>query len=327
MQSLLPRVSSWIAIALGLLPVAAATAQAAWPDKPIKVIVGASPGGSNDLVGRGFATALANVLKKPVIVENRPGVGSSIAADLVAKAPPDGYTLFIASPAAISVNPALDARWAQAASLVPIAQLAGGPLVMVANSQSGIKNVQDFIAYAKQHEKSSFASGPGTGTAPHLAMALFNQLTGTRLQYVPFKGGAEAVMSVMTGDSQVSFATSPSVVSSIQAGRLTPLAVSTPQRSAIVPDVPGMKEAGVPHFNLDFWCGLFAPPNTSPEILKKIYEATKETMQTKGFRNAMESAGMEVARLPASEADFKDFLVTDNPFWARLARESGAKLQ
>lgn len=311
-----------------MLALAAAAAPAqTWPDKPIKLVVGFTPGGAADYVGRTVGDALGRVLGQPIVIDNKPGAGSSLAAEFVAKAPPDGYTLLIASPSSISVNPALDAKWGPSVqSLVPITKLTASPLVIAANPQAGIKSVPDLIEFAKKNPSKLNFSHAGMGSAPHLGGVLFNQLAGTQMTAIPFKGGAPSVQSVIAGDTQVTFATPPSVLPHIKSGRLVGLAVSSPERSPLVPDLPGMKEAGLPHYKLDFWYGFFVPAGTPPEIVKKLYDATQVAMQKPEVKAALAREGTDVS-VSSSPGDFTAFVKDESRFWAKLAKDSGTKAE
>jgi tripartite-type tricarboxylate transporter receptor subunit TctC len=305
----------------------ACIAQASWPDRPLKLVVGFTPGGAADYVGRTVGDALGRVLGQPVVIDNKPGAGSSLAADFVAKSAPDGYTLLIASPSSISVNPALDPkRAATVQSLVPVAKLSSSPLVVAANPQLGVKSIPELIAYARRNPGKVNFSHAGMGSAPHLGGVLFNQLAGVELTPIPFKGGAPSVQSVIAGDTQVTFATPPSVLPQIKGGRLVGLGVTSTERSPLVPDLPGMREAGLPAFRIDFWYGFFVPQGTPPEIVKKLSEATVAALQRPEVKAALEREGTEVA--PAgTPADFGVFVKDENQFWAKLAKDSGAKAE
>lgn len=311
-----------------MLAFAAAAAPAqTWPDKPIKLVVGFTPGGAADYVGRTVGDALGRVLGQPIVIDNKPGAGSSLAAEFVAKAPPDGYTLLIASPSSISVNPALDAKWGPSVqSLVPITKVTASPLVIAANAQAGIKSVPELVEFAKKNPNKLNFSHAGMGSAPHLGGVLFNQLAGTQMTAIPFKGGAPSVQSVIAGDTHVTFATPPSVLPHIKSGRLVGLAVSSPERSPLVPDLPGMKEAGLPQYKLDFWYGFFVPAGTPPEIVKKLYDATQVAMQKPEVKAALAREGTDVS-VSSSPGDFAAFVKDENRFWAKLAKDSGAKAE
>jgi tripartite-type tricarboxylate transporter receptor subunit TctC len=314
--------------AVGLVLALAGSAGAqSWPDRPIRLVVGFTPGGAADYVGRSVGDALGRVLGQPVVIDNKPGAGSSLAADFVAKAAPDGYTVLIASPSAISVNPALDPRRAPTVqTLVPVAKLTASPLVIAANPQLGIRSIADLIDYAKKNPgKVNFAHA-GMGSAPHLGGVLFNQLAGTDLVGIPFKGGAPSVASVIAGDTQVTFATPPSVLPQIKGGRLVGLGVTTSDRFPLVPDLPGMKEAGLPAYRIDFWYGFFVPAGTPPEIVNRLFDATAQALQKPEVRAALAREGTDVSP-SASPADFATFVEGENRFWAKLAKNSGAKAE
>jgi tripartite-type tricarboxylate transporter receptor subunit TctC len=312
------------ACVFGLACAAGAQAQS-WPERPIRLVVGFTPGGAADYVGRSVGEAMARALGQPVIVDNKPGAGSSLAADFVAKAAPDGYTVLVASPSAICVNPAIDAKFAPAAqSLVPVAKLTASPLVIAANPKLGVKSVAELVAYAKKNPgKVNFAHA-GMGSAPHLGGVLFNQLAGVEMTGIPFKGGAPSVQSVIAGDTQVTFATPPSVLPQIQAGRLVGLGVTSSERFPLVPDLPGMKEAGLPAYRMDFWYGLFVPPGTPPEIVKKLFDASSVALQQPEVKAALAREGTDVSPL-ASPAEFVSFVQDERRFWAKLAKDAGAK--
>lgn len=312
------------ALALGLC--AGASAQT-WPDHPVKLVVGFTPGGAADYVARSVGDALGRVLGQPIVIDNKPGAGSSLAADFVSKAPPDGYTIFIASPSAISVNPAIDPKKAPAVqNLVPVAKLTASPLVIAANPKLGVKSIPELIDLAKKSPgKINFAHA-GMGSAPHLGGVLFNQLAGTSMTGIPFKGGAPSVQSVIAGDTHVTFATPPSVLPHIKSGRLVGLGVTTTDRFPLVADLPAMKEAGLPAYKMDFWYGFFVPAGTSPEIIRKLHEATKVALQQPEVKAALAREGTDVSA-SASPAEFSSFIQEENKFWAKLVKESGAKAE
>jgi tripartite-type tricarboxylate transporter receptor subunit TctC len=314
------------ALILGACFASGAMAQAAWPNRPLKLIVGATPGGSNDFVARAISDGLARALGQPVVVDNRPGVGSSLAADAVVKSPPDGYTILVGAAASISINPALDAKWNSAQSLVPVGKLSSSPLVITASPQLGVKTVQEFVAYAKRNPGKLNYAHAGQGSLPHLGAVLFNQQSGIDLVPVPFKGGAPAIQSLMANDTQVTFATTPSVLPQIRSGRLVGLAVTMPERFSLAPELPGMKEAGLPNFKVDIWFGLFVPPGTPPDIVKKLFDATNGVLHRPEVKTALAGGGMDVAT-STSSAEFAAFVNEENKVWGKLARDSGAQLE
>ena len=306
----------------------AAFAGTAWPQatpypaRPIRLVIGFAPGGAADYVARAMSDAFGKALGQTVLVDNKPGNGSSIAADLVAKAPADGYTLLIASPSSISVNPALNPKLTYSlADLAPIAKITTSPLVLAVNPATGIRTVGELVAAAKKDPGKLNYSTSGNGSAPHLGAALFSQLTGTQMTHVPYRGGAPAIQAVMAGDTQVTFGTSPSVLPQANSGRLRAIAVSTRERSPLVPDLPGMREAGLPEYNLEFWYGVFAPAGTPPAIVKKIHDATVIAMQQPSVKAALAREGTEVS-LSGSPEQFNAFLLEDGKFWVNLVRSA-----
>ena len=223
------------AMALGLLSCTVhAQSAAPYPNKPVKLLVGFAPGGAADHVARSMSDAFGRALGTSVVVENRAGAGSSIAAEIVAKAPADGYTVLIASPSSISVNPALNPKLGYTPKdLAPVTKITTSPLVIAANPNIGINSLQDLIARAKKEPGRINYATSGNGSAPHLGGALFTQLANVELTHIPFRGGGPAIQSLIAGDTQVTFGTPPSVLPMIQAGRLKGLAVSTLERTAL----------------------------------------------------------------------------------------------
>lgn len=300
---------------------------AAYPVKPIRVVVGFAPGGAADYVARAMSDALGKAMGQSVVIENRAGAGSSIAADLVAKAAPDGYTLLIASPSSMSVNPALNPKIGYSTKdFIAVTKLTSSPLVIAANPASGITSIQDLIAKAKKAPGTLNYATSGNGSAPHLGAALFTQLTGAEMQHIPFRGGGLAVQSVIAGDTQLTFGTPPSVLPMVQAGRLKGLAVSTRDRTALVPGVPGMVEAGLPEYAIEFWYGFFLPAGTPPAIVKKVFESATTAMQQPAVKAALAREGTDVT-LSTSPDQFAAFLNDDAKFWVKLVKDAGVKLE
>jgi tripartite-type tricarboxylate transporter receptor subunit TctC len=313
-----------LAAALVLCSVGADALAQGYPNKPIRLVVGFSPGGAADTVARSIGEGLSRALGQPLVIENRAGAGSSIAAENVAKSAPDGYSVLIASPAGISVNPALNPKLNYRPSdLLPITKVSASPLLIVVNPATGITSVNELIAAAKKAPGKLNYATSGIGSAPHFGAVQFSRITGIDMVHVPYKGGGQAVMSVVAGETQVTFATPPSVLPMVRAGRLRALAVTNLERSPLMPDVPGMAEAGVPEFSIAFWYGFFVPVGTPPDIVKKLFEATTIAAQRPEFKAALAREGTEVA-LSRSPEDFAAFLNEDAKFWVRLVKESGA---
>ena len=316
-----------LAVILGGFGLAVFAQPAPYPNKPIRLVVGFAPAGAADLVARAMSNELAKALGQAVVIDNKPGNGSSIAADIVAHAPPDGYTLLIASPSSISVNPAINSKLTYTpADLLPVSKMTTSPLVLAVNASSPIRSVPELIAAAKKDPGKLNYSTSGNGSAPHLGASLFTMLTGADMTHVPYRGGALAIQSVLAGDTQVTFGTSPSVLPQAQGGKLRALAVSTSERSPLVLNVPGMKEAGLPEYNLEFWYGMFLPAGTPPAIVKKVYDATVTAMNQPAVKAQLAREGTEVS-VSRSPDQFSSFLVEDGKFWVNLVRGAKVKVE
>ena len=297
-----------------------------YPSRPIRLVVGFPPGGAADFVSRAFQEPLTRALGQPIVVENRPGAGSSIAAEHVAKSAPDGYTVLIASPSSILVNPLISpkAGFQPLKDLVPISKVSSSPLILAVNPGVGVSSVKELIAHAKKNPgKLNFATS-GNGSAPHLAAVLFLRLAAVDMVHVPYKGGAPAVQSVLAGDTQLSFATPPSVLPLVQAGRLRGLAVTSREATPLVPGVPGMAEAGLPDYEIGFWYGFFVPAGTPPEVVRKLFDATSQVVKMPETARILAREGTETAG-SSSPDEFTAFLAEDAKLWARLVKDSGAK--
>ncbi len=318
-----------ILFAIGFLP--SIVGAQAYPAKPVKIVVGFAPGGAADFVSRTFQDALSKELGQQIVVENRPGAGSSIAAEYVANSAPDGYTLLIASPSSILVNPILSPKAAfdSKRDLLPVSKVTSSPLLVAAHASVGASNLRELIALAKKSPgKLNFGSS-GNGSAPHLAAVLFMRLAGVDMVHVPFKGGAPSVQALLAGDIQLSFATPPSVLPHVRSGknpdgRLLALAVTSRERTALVPGVPGMAEAGLPDYEISFWYGFFFPAGTPRDIVKRMFDATSAVVALPATGKALEKEGTEASGSKSPE-DFAAFITEDAKLWARLVKDSGAK--
>jgi tripartite-type tricarboxylate transporter receptor subunit TctC len=313
------------AVALSVASVATCAQAQAYPVKPIKLVVGFAPGGAADYVSRTVGDALGRALGQPVVIENRAGAGSSIAAELVSKSAPDGYTVLIASPSSISVNPSLNPKLGYSPrDLLPVTKVTSSPLVIAVNPATGIQSVKELIAQAKKEPGKLNYATSGNGSAPHLGAAWFSQVAGVQMVHIPFRGGGPAIQSVIAGDTQLTFGTPPSVLPMVQAGRLRGLAITARERSALVPDLPGMQEAGLPEYNIEFWYGFFVPVGTPPSVVKTLFDAATTALQQASVKAALAREGTEVALSPSPE-QFAAFLTDDAKFWSKLVKDAGVK--
>ena len=324
-----PSTRAWAtaAGAFALLLAGAAAQAQAWPAaRPIRLVIGFAPGGAADYVARTLSEPLGKALGQSIVVENRAGAGSSLAADFVSKAPADGYTLLIASPSSVSVNPSLNPKLVYMKDLMPVTRITASPLVLAVNPGAGINSMQELIAVAKKNPGMLNYTSSGNGSAPHLGAAHFSAVAGVEMVHIPYKGGGPANGAVVAGDAQLTFGTPPSVLPMVQAGRLKALAVTSPNRSSLVPNVPGTIEAGLPTYGLSFWYGVFVPAGTPAEVVKKLFEAIQQVLQRAEVKRLLAREGAEVA-LSKSPEDFGAFLVDDNRFWAKLVKDSGVKAE
>ncbi len=308
-----------------LLDVSAASAQT-FPTKPIRLVVGFDAGGAADIIARAMSDPLSRALGQGVIVENKPGAGSSLAAAFVARAAPDGYTIIIASQSGMIVNPLINksVTYDTQRDFVAITQVTSSPLVVAVNPSLPVKSIRELIAEAKKNPgKLNFATS-GNGSLPHLATALFDALAGIDMVHVPYKSGGLSVQSVLAGDTQVTFATAPSVMPLVQAGRLRGLAVTTRARSPLIPGLPGMDEAGLANYSLSIWYGFFTPAGTPRNIVKRVFDATVQALQDDRLKEVLARDGTETATSRSPE-DFAAFLREDAGVIARVIRETGAK--
>jgi len=297
-----------------------------YPSKPVRLVIGFAPGGAADFVARAFQEPLGKALGQPIVVENRPGAGSSIAAEHVAKSAPDGYTVLIASPSSILVNPVISpkAGFQPLKDLIAVSKVSSSPLILAVNPGVGVGSVKELVAHAKKNPGKLNYATSGNGSAPHMAAVLFVRLAQIDMVHVPFKGGAPAVQSVLAGDTQLAFATPPSVLPLVQAGRLKALAITSRNASPLIAGVPGMAEAGLPDYEIGFWYGVFVPAGTPPEIVRRLFDATSQVVKAPETARVLAREGTETAG-SASPEEFARFLDEDARLWARLVKESGAK--
>ena len=297
-----------------------------YPAKPIRLIVGFAPGGAADIISRIIGDPLGRALGQSIIIDNKPGAASSVAVEFVSKSAPDGYTILIASQSGMIVNPLINPNvgYNTERDFAPISKVTVSPLVVTVNPTLPVHSVRELIAEAKKAPGKLNAASSGNGSLPHLAVALFSAQTGVQMVHVPYKSGGQAVQSVLAGDTQVTFATSPSVLPFVQAGRLRALAVTSSERTPLVQGLPGMKEAGLADYEVTVWYGFFAPTGTPAEVVRRLFEATALVLQNPNVQQALARDGTETSgsRTPA---DFGAFVSEETKLWTQVIRASGAK--
>jgi tripartite-type tricarboxylate transporter receptor subunit TctC len=316
--------------ALGALVAGAASASPlaglaqAYPSKPIKIVVGYSAGGAVDIVARTLGQALGASVGQSVIVENKPGAGTNIAVKYVIDAAPDGYTLLMAANAlaanmALYQPPPFDAE----RDLVAVSMVGRVPVVIAANPQAPFGNVAQLIAAAKAKPGSISFASPGNGSTPHMAMELFARAAGIQLQHVPYKGGAQAITDVMGGQLPLLAINALEVKGQAQTGKLKVLAVLSPHRSNIFPDVPTIAESGFPGFEASVWYTLMAPARTPKEIVAKLHDEVQKALKTPEVQNRMTAVGGEVS--PGTQQDAAALIHSERLRYDKLVRDAHIK--
>jgi tripartite-type tricarboxylate transporter receptor subunit TctC len=297
----------------------------AYPVKPIRLIVGYPPGGSGDFTTRLAADELSRELGVAVVVENKPGAGGSIASEYVAKAAPDGYTLLNQGNHQINKSLYKSLGYDQK-DFIPVCRVANGATILVVNNDTPFRSMGELIAYAKANPGKLFMASAGFGSAPHLASVAFESVAGIKFSTIQFKGGGPAAQSLIAGDTQVMFATSPTVMGFIKGGRMRPLAISMRKASPAIPGIAGSEEAGLPGYESTFWFGLYAPAGTPPEIVRKIHAAAAKGLSKPEVREKIALGGMDAAPSASPEA-FDAEIKAEAPGIEKSIRESGAKVE
>ena len=305
-----------LAVAVTLVAYAA-LARAAWPEKPVHLMVGFAPGGS-DIGGRIIAQKLTEMWGQPVVVENRPGAAGNIAADLVAKATPDGYTILLfVNSYTINTSVYKGLTWDALKDFAPVARYTTSPMIVVVNPKFPARNLKEMTDFAKANPGKLFFGSAGSGTAPHLVGELYAMQAGTQITHVPYKGSAPSLMGLVGGEVQLSFAASSSVSAFVKDGRLRPLAVTTSKRDPQFPDVPTVAEAGIPGFDADIWYGLVVPAKTPPAIIKKISDDVKTALDDPEIQAKLRQNGLEPAFMTSEQMG--ELMKRDVARWKEVA--------
>ena len=313
-------------LSLCLLAAAPARAQQ-FPVKPIRLLVGFAAGGSTDKLARVLAQRMTEVLGQPVVVDNRPGAAGNLAAEAVAGAPADGYTLFMATLSSQAINPHIYSKlkFDPIKSFEPITLVAKYPLLLVVPPQLQLNSVQDLVAYAKKHPGQTFFASSGNGSPAHLAGEIFKASTGTDVRHVPYRGGGPAMLALMANEIQFGFETIPSAIGYARGGKLKGLAVTSDKRSQVSPDLPTLQEAGLKGFSVTSWAGLLAPAGTPKDVLARLTQATQASIASPSVKLSLANDGAEPGG--ASSAEFARFMVDELKTWGEVVHASGAKVE
>jgi tripartite-type tricarboxylate transporter receptor subunit TctC len=301
------------------------TAAAAWPEKPIKVLIGYAPGGSTDVVARLLAPKLGEKLGQPIVIENKPGGAGDFAAEIMLQAPPDGYTLMMSTVALHAINPGLfKQKFDPINDFTPVALVCSYPMILIASPQTSFKTLPELKALAASTP--TFYASSGVGSPGHLAGELLvRALDGANITHVPYKGGSPSTMAIMSGEAQVNFATLPAVVPQIRAGKVRAIGLASKERNPAVPDVPTLAELGLADFDVGTWSGLIAPRGLPAEIVKKINDAVAETVNDPAIKKRLVDEGTEIRLM--SPQDFGAFMRAENARWVKVVKDAGIKPQ
>lgn len=314
----------FLGVPAALLAAESAVAQA-YPAKPIRLVVGYSAGGGNDLIARIVAAKLQEKLGQPIVVDNKPGAASIVAAELVAKAQPDGYTLLVAPSGPMTINPAVYAKlpYAPEKDFAPISLLAEFPLLLVVGADQPIKSVRELIDYGRAYpDKANYAS---SATPFQLASELFNQRTGSKFQHIPYRGSGDAAQAVASGQVLMTIADSGPISGLLSAGKLRALAITTDQRDRAFPDVPTLAEAGVSGMAISLWTGLVAPAGTPPDIVARLNKACVESLAAADVRTALEKIAVEPRSTTPEQ--YRVLIADDFARWKAVATAANIKLE
>jgi tripartite-type tricarboxylate transporter receptor subunit TctC len=297
-----------------------------WPAKPARIMVGASPGGGTDIIARMLAEKYQGVFGQPFIVENRPGAANTIAADLTAKASPDGYTLLLATNTAQAIAPHLmKLGFDPIKDLTPVALVVVVPNVVVAGPQVAAGNIKELVALIKSKPGTFSCGSSGTGSTQHLACAAFALATNVSIVHVPYKGSSQALTDLVGGQIQLSFDTTSSAMSFIKSGKVKALAVMTPKRAGEIPDVPTLAEAGVPGVEMSTWYGLFVTAGTPKEVVAKLYAETMKLLQLPDVQKRLAGLGGEPGTLTSDQ--FAAMNRADFDRSGKLIKEANIKIE
>ena len=312
---------------LASLVAASAFAQQSYPARAVRIVAPFAPGGLADVLSRAVGERLQKQLGQPFVVENRPGAGGNIGADLVARAEPDGYTLLMSSAGILTINQFLYTAmpFDPASALTPISVVADMPMLLVVRRELPARDVREFLALARSTPGGLFYGSPGHGTTGHLGMELFMHASGVKLQHVPYKSAAEAVQAALAGQTQAMFDNPPTVMAQIRAGGLRALGVAARQRIPQLPDVPTIAEGGVAGFEASSWFGLVVPARTPAPIVERLAAETAKALQDPEMRARFDQLG---ARLVGnSPAQFSQLVARERAAWGEVIRSAGIKLQ
>jgi tripartite-type tricarboxylate transporter receptor subunit TctC len=311
-------------LAAALLVAASTLASGAFPDKPIRVLVGYAPGGSTDVVARLLSQKLGEKLGQPIIIENKPGGAGDFAAEIMLQAPADGYTLMMTTVAVHAINPGLmRQKFDPINDFAPIAFVCSYPMIMIASPNTSFKSLAELKSFTTANP--AFYSSSGVGSPGHLSGELLRNRTAVNITHVPYKGGSPSTLAIMSGEAQLNFATLPAVVPQIRGGKVRAVALASKHRNPAVPEVPTMSEWGVADFAVGTWSALIAPKGVPAEVVHKINDAVAAVLADPVVRQRLIDDGAEVQTMTPSELGA--FMRAENVRWVKVVRDAGIQPQ
>jgi tripartite-type tricarboxylate transporter receptor subunit TctC len=304
-----------------------ASAQAAYPTRPVTLTVGVPPGGILDAVARMVVPSMSQTLGQQVIVENKAGASGNIAATAVARSTPDGYNLLVGYSMFHVGNPSMFSHlnWDPIRDFAPVAMLVVSPHVMAVHPSVPAKTLREFVDYARAHPGKITYATSGNGSVPHVGVELFKQQNNLFLVHVPYRGGGPAMLDVVAGNVDMTVATPPTLLGFVQSGKLRPLAVAAKKRLPQLPDVPTSAEAGFPGFELEAWVALFAPKGTPPAIVDKLSAAAKLAIESPAVHKSAETAGLEVRYMTPPQLDA--VVHSDIQYWSKVIKARNIRIE
>jgi tripartite-type tricarboxylate transporter receptor subunit TctC len=329
MHSVMQRLTRCLVMTMaGLTVGSAAYAQDKYPTRPITLVVGYAAGGATDIVARLVAKSLTETLKQPVVVENRPGANSNIGAEAVARAKPDGYTLYVGS-IANTINRTLYEKlnYDVKKDFTPVALLATIPNILVVHPNLPIKSVQEYVAYAKKNPGKLTCASSGSGSSIHLSCEIFKLETGTDILHVPYRGSGPAVADLLGGQVDSMFDNLPSSLPQVQAGKLRVLGVTSLERVPFVPDVPTLAESGLPGFSVQSWFAVMAPTGTPKAIVDTLNAAINKGLEGEELRKSYEKGGFVLPAAPNTPAMLQTLVDSEIDKWGKVVTSAGLKVQ
>lgn len=319
------RSCSWLLAALCCASGAILPAHAQYPTRPVRLILAFPPGGGTDTLGRILAPRMSQGLGQQMVVENRPGGGANIGAEVAAKSPPDGYTIFLVTTAhTVSATLYTKLGYNLVRDFAGVALLASTPNIVVVHPSVPVKSIKELIAFAKKHPGQLDMASSGSGSQPHLAGELFNHMAGIRMHHIPYKGGGPAVVALVSGESAVGFATAPSVVHFVKSGQLRGLAITSLQRAPLLPDLPTVNEAGLPGYEASPWYGFLAPTGTPREAITRLNAESLKAMTFPEVKERMAATGL--TPLGSTPEEFGAMIRSEVEKWGKVVKATGMRV-